>query len=72
VFEGIDTALTKDPEYTWNLLDVLAASSYPHLLFGRRLLVLVRTHDPRLRIAQVGSHIVGWNAREWSNRARGP
>jgi hypothetical protein len=52
------------------LLDMIATTARHELLFGRRLLALVRSDDPRLAFEPVGACPVSWNPREWLNRSR--
>lgn len=53
------------------LLDIIAAQARQHLLFGRRLLALVQTDEPKLAFPPVGATSVTWNPREWLAAARG-
>lgn len=55
----------------WSLLDVIKDKARMHLLFGRRLLALLRSDDPRLTFEPVGANAVTWNRREWLKTARG-
>ncbi|HVP60757.1 MAG TPA: barstar family protein [Myxococcaceae bacterium] len=71
VIRRFEALYGQDPGFAWNLLDVFAAESRNHLLRGRRLMVLVQTDDPRLSIRAVGECPVGWNLREWTDKARG-
>jgi hypothetical protein len=48
----------------WRLLDLLAHAARWHLLFGRRLIVLIETSDPDADVA-VGTEHIGWNRHEW-------
>ena len=52
------------------LLEVLARSSRWWLLFGRRLIVLLRTDDPDFVPPAVGATTPEWNGREWFTAAR--
>ena len=54
------------------ILDILAQASRFHLLNGRRLVVLVQTNDPKLRIPELGGMTPQWNRREWLNSKREP
>ncbi|MCP2323930.1 hypothetical protein HDA40_002437 [Hamadaea flava] len=46
------------------LLDELAGVGRWHLLFGRRLIVLLVSDDPELQLDPVGAEHVGWNRHE--------
>ncbi|HET6981835.1 MAG TPA: barstar family protein, partial [Myxococcaceae bacterium] len=59
VLEGFDQLYASKPEWSWNLLDVFAGQSRSHLLFGKRLIVLLRCGDPRLFVQPVGACPVG-------------
>lgn len=60
-----DRRLAKD------VLDILAGSAWDKLLFGRRLICLVQSDDPRLTFAPIGGRVPMWNPREWFDRDRG-
>ncbi len=46
------------PEVAWQVLDVIAGTSWFHLQYGRRLLGLVQSDDRELRFAPVGARPV--------------
>jgi hypothetical protein len=48
-----------------------ACSAWDKLLFGRRLMCLVQSDDPRLDFRPVGGHTPYWNPREWLLKDRG-
>jgi hypothetical protein len=52
-------------------LEIVESSSRDHLLFGRRLLALVQSDDPRIRFEPFGARAANWNRREWLNKDRG-
>jgi hypothetical protein len=70
-FLGFDRFAARFPEAAWTVCDILAHRSRQALLYGRRLLALVQSDDPRIRFDVVGATPVGWNPREWSNATRG-
>ncbi|MEV6967898.1 hypothetical protein AB0M47_22590 [Hamadaea sp. NPDC051192] len=47
------------------LLNELAGIGRWHLLFGRRLIVLLVSDDPELQLAPIGAQYAGWNRHEW-------
>lgn len=53
------------------VLDIIASNARRHLLFGRRLLALVQSDDPRTAFEPVGATAVSWNPRERLNASRG-
>jgi RNAse (barnase) inhibitor barstar len=52
------------------VLHIFARAVRYHILFGRRLLILVQSDDPRIRFEDLGISAHG-NPREWHNRIRG-
>lgn len=71
VFERYDAAVkTLGAELAWQLLDIFAGQARAHLLFGKRLLVLLQSDDPQLAFAPVGATPPSWNPREWLDSAR--
>ena len=69
--DHLDSLNRRDADLTWTLLDTLADTGRQALLIGHRFLVIARSDDPRLAIRPVGATAVGWNRREWPNKARG-
>ena len=53
------------------VLDIFASAVRYHMLFGRRLLILVQSNDSRIRFARLGGITASWNRREWLNKNRG-
>jgi RNAse (barnase) inhibitor barstar len=53
------------------VLDILACAIRYHMLFGRRLLILVQSDDPTIRFDDLAGVSAGWNPREWLNKSRG-
>jgi Barstar (barnase inhibitor) len=71
ILEKYDAALRRLGSFAWNVLDVFAGRSRGHLLWGRRLIGIIQSDDPRLELAPVGASPVTWNHREWLNKNRG-
>ena len=71
VLSRFDAFASRHRDVAQALLDVLASNARRFLLFGRRLLVLVQSDDPRLAFAPVGATEVGWNPTEWLDKSRG-
>jgi RNAse (barnase) inhibitor barstar len=61
----------QSPVTAQTLLDIFADNSRSSMLFGRRLVTLVQSDDPRLSFDAVGATPVMWNPREWLNKNRG-
>ena len=71
IFRRYDYFTAKFPKQAWGLLDILEDRARTHLLFGRRLITLLQSDDPRLEFEPVGSNPVMWNRREWFKVSRG-
>lgn len=76
VFRGFDAyARESGAKVTpWNrpyaevILDILACASRFLLLTGRRLLLIIQSHDPRITFDKLGCVRAAWNPREWQTR----
>jgi len=53
------------------VLQILARAVRFHMLFGRRLLILVQSDDPRIRFDDLAGVSADWNPREWLSTNRG-
>ena len=53
------------------VLHILARAVRYHLLFGRRLLILVQSDDPTICFDDLAGVSAHWNPREWLNKNRG-
>jgi RNAse (barnase) inhibitor barstar len=71
VMRRFDVLARHDPWLAHAVLDTLESASRRFLLFGRRLVALVQSDDPRIRFERVGERPVCWNAREWLDASRG-
>lgn len=71
VLRHFDVLARRDARFAHALLDALESASRRFLLFGRRLIALVQSDDPRIRFDRVGERPVCWNAREWLDSSRG-
>ncbi|HJR63780.1 MAG TPA: barstar family protein [Gemmatimonadaceae bacterium] len=72
VFRHYDVFARGDPRLALLVLDAIESTSRYNLLFGRRLIALVQSDDPRIRFEAVGSRPVNWNPREWLEETRPP
>ena len=70
VLHRFDAVAVAFPQFARDVLDILACASWDQLLFGRRLLCLVRSEDPWIQFGPVGGHEPWWNQREWFNADR--
>lgn len=71
VFHRYDAFAARARQAAWHVLDIIDRNAWLHLLFGRRLLALVQSDDPRLDFPPFGSRVARWNPREWLNLSRG-
>jgi RNAse (barnase) inhibitor barstar len=53
------------------VLYIFAKAVRYHMLFGRRLLILVQSDDPRIEFGRLGGVGASWNSREWLSKNRG-
>jgi len=51
--------------------DVFARAVRYHMLFGRRLLILIQSENPNIQLGRLGGLAPIWNRREWLNKSRG-
>jgi hypothetical protein len=72
VFRHYDVFARGDARMAQLVLDAIESTSRSNLLFGRRLLALVQSDDPRIFFEAVGSRPVNWNPREWLDETRPP
>ncbi len=71
VFASFDSFSLRHRDVAQGVLNLLADNARRFLLFGRRLLVLVQSDDPRIAFEPVGATAVSWNPKEWLNENRG-
>jgi hypothetical protein len=72
VFTGYDGFADRCPRTAHIVLDIMANQSRSAALFGRRLMCLVQSNDPRIRFEPVGATPVMWNDAEWLDSKRRP
>src|SRR5262249_41373821 len=70
VIHNFESLAKIDSDLPWNIADIVESASRRHLLFGRRLLLLLHVADGSFELPTVGARPVMWNPREWlrSNR----
>lgn len=71
VFRRFDKFAAIDPDFAQWVLEVIQQNSRRLSLWGKRLLALLQSDDPRLAFRPVGACDVTWNRREWLNKNRG-
>jgi RNAse (barnase) inhibitor barstar len=67
-FRNFEFVLSIDEEFAVAILDILAGASRMHLLFGKRLIVLIQTEEPILRWNTFGGSGIMWD-RPWYGRS---
>jgi RNAse (barnase) inhibitor barstar len=70
IFRRFDLFAQREARVAQFVIDIMASASWHCLLFGRRLLTIVQSDDPRIALEPVGAHPVMWNPREWLNKNR--
>lgn len=53
------------------VLHVFARAVRYHMLFGRRLMIVVQSDDPRIRFENLAPVAADWNPHEWLAQNRG-
>src|SRR5262245_51918812 len=71
VLVAFDTFAARFPKQAWTILDIIATHSRRALLFGRRLLALVQSDNPKIQLQVIGATPIGWNPQERLNKHRG-
>ena len=66
-----DRFVAVDPDTAHAILDIFSRRARQHMLFGRRLPILVQTDDPKLSFGPLAPTHAGWNRREWLDKNRG-
>ncbi|MFD7167396.1 barstar family protein [Streptomyces violascens] len=63
-FTNFERFATTHPETSQNVLDIIADNARRAALFGRRVMCLVQSSDPRIEFDPVGAMPVLWNDAE--------
>ncbi|WP_084701709.1 barstar family protein [Streptacidiphilus anmyonensis] len=71
-FTHYDAFARACPREAHVVLDILADHARRAAVFGERLLCLVQSDDPHLRLEPVGAQPVPWNPHEWLDSSRRP
>ncbi|MDX9911256.1 MAG: hypothetical protein RBS39_05450 [Phycisphaerales bacterium] len=72
VLRRVDGIRVDYDDFVWNLMNFCTYVIRFHLLFGRRMLLLVQSNDPAMEFKEVGGRSVNWNWEERSRRDRRP
>ena len=70
VFYQFDQFNKFDERLAWHVLEIIENNARRFLLFGRRLIALIQSDDPKISIKPVGANGIGWNGAEWLNKNR--
>lgn len=65
VFDGFDGFAKRHAQQAQSVLDIIAGQSRSALLYGERMICLVRSDDSMIEFDPVGSLPVIWNDAEW-------
>ena len=71
VLDRFDAFVRTDPSAAHTLIDIFAHNSRLAMLVGHRMVCLLQTDDPRLKLPPVGATPVMWNEKEWLHKNRG-
>jgi RNAse (barnase) inhibitor barstar len=71
VLNRFDAFYAIEPRVAWHILDMVARSTYRHLVRGRRFFVFLQSDDPQFDVKHVGCPHIQWNGKESMNKARG-
>jgi hypothetical protein len=71
VLRGYEKFVQADPDVAQALLEIIAGNARSFLLFGRRLICLVQSSDPRISFRPVEAYAASWNQEEWLQSSRG-
>jgi RNAse (barnase) inhibitor barstar len=71
VLSRYDHFAAVDPKTADAILEIMSRRARQHMLFGRRLAILVQTDDPKLSFGPLAPMHAWWNRREWLKANRG-
>ena len=71
LFRAVDSVDFRQGKFFWTVLDILIRVSRGNLFFGRRLIVILQSRNPKIEFEPIGAVPVTWNSREWLNSKRG-
>jgi hypothetical protein len=72
VMRNYDVFASIDASAAHGVLDIYASQARTAALFGRRMMCLVQTDDPRLVFPPIAATPVTWNDAEWLDSKGGP
>ncbi len=71
VIERFDSFLSREPQASQAVVDVLAGAGIDAVRRGWQLATFLQSDDPALQLAPVAAQPVVWNPKEWLNAKRG-
>ena len=71
VVDHFDAFVRADASAAHTLIDIFADNSRLAMLIGHRMVCLLQSDDPSLRLGTVGATPVMWNEKEWLYKDRG-
>jgi len=69
--KAVQIDATDTRSFAESVLHVFARAVRYHMLFGRRLMIVVQSDDPRIRFENLAAVFADWNPREWLAKNRG-
>lgn len=70
-FKPLQNPISPERSTAEIVLSIFAEAVRYHMLFGRRLLILMQSDDPKIELGRLGGVGAMWNHREWLNKSRG-
>ncbi len=68
--QNFDILVKQDADLSFHLLDMIERHSRDYLLFGKRLIGVIQTNDPKYECASIGATGAQWNSKECLNSSR--
>lgn len=68
--QNFDILVKQDVNLSFHLLDMIERHSRDYLLFGKRLIGVIQTNDPKYECASIGTTGAQWNFKERLNSSR--
>jgi hypothetical protein len=72
VVSGFDAFRACQPDAAEPFVDIVALTAQQAALYGHRMLLLLQSNDPEIRLPAVGGRVPEWNPDEWLNSSRAP
>jgi len=69
--ENFDALVSSNSTLSFHLLDMIERHSRNYLLYGKKLIALIQTNEPKYSCDKIGAGSTHWNEKEWLNKNRG-